>query len=188
MTRDNSVFTDYKNSQKTFGAGLDAEDYLARIGPTSSTLATSLRHKTPSSRASKFRTQSGREKTTPQKVQPLQNITINAQTITPQIMMMRTGKDEKTLQDFKDQHRNKMRRRNQSTGGKYDTTTVPDLAVEGSKAAQDEPDSASAAPEKVSTKKRRIFHTRSRSAVADQTTQQTDQQRRENIRDKFLGI
>ena len=71
LSRDNSVFTDYKQSQKTFGAGLDAEDYLARIGPTSSTLATTLRHKTPSSRTSRFRAQSGIEKPTPQKVQPL---------------------------------------------------------------------------------------------------------------------
>lgn len=70
LPREHSAFTDYKQSQKTFGAGLDVEDYLARMGPTSSTLATTLRHKTPSSRTSRFRAQTGIDKSTPQRAQP----------------------------------------------------------------------------------------------------------------------
>ena len=93
-------------------------------------------------------------------------------------MMMRTGKDEKTLQDFKDQHQSKMSRRIQD-----DTL---DLTVEGGRATPDGAETAVSA--KGSGRKRKVFHARSRSAVADPATRQTEQQRREELRDKFLGI
>ena len=52
LTRENSVFTDYKNSQGTFG--IDTDYNMAKMGQ-GSTLATTLRHKTSVSRATKLR-------------------------------------------------------------------------------------------------------------------------------------